>query len=96
MSVLSKGRITQSGKAGRVKFPGGQGTVHANGTFGSGTLSLEISHDEGVTFTNGGTTVQLKASGVFGFTLPSDNVIIQLDLTGATSPDINFWISANA
>jgi hypothetical protein len=71
------------------------GTVQADGDFGGGTLSLEVSSDGGTTYTNGGESVQLTAEGLFNFTLPSEGLLVRLDLTGATSPDIDWWISAN-
>lgn len=95
MPVRSSGTFTNNGKSAGVPFPGGTGTVQANNTFGGGTLSLEVSSDGGTTYTNGGTSVQLTAAGLFNFTLPSDELIIRLDLTGATSPSIDWWISAN-
>lgn len=95
MPVRSNGTFTANGQSTGVPFPGGAGTVHADGTFGSGTLSLEVSSDGGTTYTNGGTSVQLTAEGLFNFTLPSDELIVRLDLAGATSPTIAWWISAN-
>lgn len=95
MPVRSNGTFTANGQSPGVAFPGGSGTVQADGTFGAGTLSLEVSSDGGTTYTNGGTSVQLTAEGLFNFNLPSDDLMIRLDLTGATSPDIDWWISAN-
>lgn len=95
MPVRSSGTLTADGQTQGVAFPGGMGTVHADGSFGSGTLSLEVSSDGGTTYTNGGTSVQLTAEGLFNFTLPSDELMVRLDLTGATAPDIDWWISAN-
>lgn len=95
MPILENGTFTQDGNAPNVSFPGGAGTVHADGDFGGGTLSLEVSSDTGTTFTNGGTTVQLTAEGLFNFTLPSDKLIVRLNLNGSTAPDIDWWISAN-
>lgn len=96
MPVLLSGTFTADGNSPRITFPGGAGTVQADGTFGSGTLSLEVSSDGGTTFTNGGTSVQLTAEGLFNFTLPSDELIVRLALSGSTSPDIDWWVSANA
>lgn len=95
MPIRLSGTLTTNGKTASDKFPGGMGTVHADGDFSSGTLSLEISSDGGTTFTNGGESVQLTAEGLFNFTLPSDELVIRLDLTGASTPDIDWWISAN-
>lgn len=96
MPVRSNGTLTANGNTPGVSFPGGSGTVQADGTFGSGTLALAVSSDGGTTYTNGGTSVQLTAEGIFNFTLPSDELMVRLELTGATSPDIDWWISANA
>lgn len=95
MPVVEEGTFTVNGNSPGVNFPGGSGTIHADGDFGGGTLSLEVSSDLGTTFTNGGETVQLTAEGLFNFTLPSDGLIVRLNLTSATAPDIDWWISAN-
>jgi hypothetical protein len=95
MPVRLNGTLTANGKTAGDSFPGGMGTVQADGDFGSGTLSLEVSSDGGTTYTNGGTSVQLTAEGLFNFTLPSNDLLVRLDLTGATAPDIDWWISAN-
>jgi len=95
MPVRSSGTFTADGNSAGVSFPGGMGTVHADGTFGSGTLALAVSSDGGTTYTNGGTSVQLTAEGLFNFTLPSDELMVRLELSGSTAPDIDWWISAN-
>lgn len=95
MSVRQSGTFTADGSSPGYSFPGGVGTVQADGTFGSGTLTLEVSSDEGVTYTSGGSTVQLTAEGLFNFSLPSDGLMIRLTLSGSTAPDIDWWISAN-
>ena len=95
MPVRASGTLTANGSTPSHSFPGGVGTAHAAGTFGSGTLALEVSADNGTTFINGGTSVQLTADGIFNFTLPSDELLVRLTLSGATDPDIDWWISAN-
>lgn len=95
MSVRQNGTFTADGSSPEHIFPGGDGTVQADGDFGGGTLTLEVSSDEGTTYTSGGTTVQLTAEGLFNFTLPSDGLRVRLTLSGATAPDIDWWISAN-
>jgi len=95
MPVLAEGTLTANGNSPNIAFPGGTGTVQADSDFGGGTLSLEVSSDTGTTFTNGGETVQLTAEGLFNFTLPSNGLIVRLNLAGATGPDIDWWISAN-
>jgi len=95
MPVRLNGTLTADGKTSGYSFPGGTGTIQADGSFGGGTLSLEVSSDGGTTYTNGGTSVQLTSEGLFNFTLPSNALLVRLDLTGATAPDIDWWISDN-
>lgn len=90
--ITGSGTLTGDGDSAVFDFPGGTGTVQANFASGTGTLTLFVSLDNGATFTSGGTTVQLTASGLFNFTLPPCKIRMNLAGSGG-SPSIPFWIS---
>ena len=63
--------------------------VLAGGGFGGGTLTIEISPDDGVTFVDSGVT-GLSAAGVMEVTIPDESQV-QLVLTGATTSTLSAW-----
>lgn len=72
---------------------GGPGTVTAWGSFGGGTVKLQMSPDDGVTWIDvdraGDTYVTFSANGEGGFELGLCK--LRFLLSGATAP--NVWVS---
>ena len=62
----------------------------AHGTFGGGTLSLEISADE-ANWVPTGVDGSMSEDGSFEFT-NKQGMSYRLTLAGATSPNITWWI----
>jgi len=67
-------------------------TVAASGTWGSGTLSVETTYDNGTTWIPSDVTTQLSANGQFNFMI-SGGPKIRLTLAGATSPNLKYWLN---
>lgn len=63
--------------------------VIGEGTFGTGTLRVEISPDDGVTFVPILSPV-LTADGIIEVEVP-DETQVRLSLVGATTPVLNAW-----
>ncbi|MDA9453072.1 hypothetical protein XI00_02000 [Bradyrhizobium sp. CCBAU 21359] len=76
-----------------MRWSGGVGTVVAWGTFGGGTVSLQMSVDNGATWMN----VDRGTDSFVSFTAPGNGgfqlglCLLRFNLTGATSP--NVWVS---
>lgn len=74
-------------------------TLAAQGPFGSGTVSLQFSLDDGTTWntiTDGTTAATLTAAGMINHThspFGTTDIDYRLDLNGSTSPDINYALS---
>ena len=69
-------------------------TVHAVGTFDSGTLTIETSPD-GTNFTSVGANGVFTAANQVDLSILSDSddpVLIRATLAGATSPDIDIFL----
>lgn len=85
--------LTANGAAGPVRWSGGTGKVTVWGTLGGGTVTLQMSPDNGTTWLNvdraGDTYVTFSAPGGGVFELGL--CLIRFNLTGATSP--NVWVS---
>jgi hypothetical protein len=64
-------------------------TFFASGTFGSGTVTLHISPDDGVTFVPLAASALTAAGSV---TLPFRATAIRAVLAGATSPSLSAWL----
>lgn len=84
-------RFTADGQSGAINWPGGRGVFAAFGTFGGGTIKLQVSYDDGATWIDadrsGDTFVTFTANGSGGFELPRCQ--IRTSLSGSTSPSIN-------
>ncbi len=63
--------------------------IIGQGTFGGGTLSIEISPDDGVTFVKLDSP-SLTADGIIEVSIP-DETQVRLALAGATAPTLNAW-----
>ncbi|MGL9618312.1 hypothetical protein QRQ56_09945 [Bradyrhizobium sp. U531] len=85
--------LTANGATPAVPWSGGVGTVATWGTFGGGTVALQMSVDNGATWMNvdrsGESYVTFTAAGNGGFQLGL--CLLRFNLTGATSP--NVWVS---
>lgn len=84
--------LTADGAASSVAWQGGEGTLIAYGTFGSGTVALQFSPDNGNTWIDAG--VSLTADGHGAFDLPA-GVSLRANLSGASSPSVNVSIREN-
>ncbi|MBU98077.1 MAG: hypothetical protein CL429_03185 [Acidimicrobiaceae bacterium] len=83
-----------------ITWRGGEGQLAAQGSFGSGTLTLEYSLDAGSTWTllESDPASSLSAAGSFAFrSMRTDDTdyMLRLSLTGSTSPSINAKIGDN-
>jgi hypothetical protein len=83
-----------------LTFPGGEGQVAAQGTFGGGTIALEFSLDDGTTWTTleDEPAATLTADGSFGFkSMRTDaaSYRLRVTLSSATSPNINVRVGAH-
>ena len=88
-NIAGNGTINAVTDTPVIEWPGGTGTVQLDGDFGGSTISLEVSL-AGTTFTDGGTSVQATASGLFNFTVNSP-CKLKLSPAGGT-PDVDWWI----
>lgn len=76
--------------------------IYVQGTFGSGTATLQVSADGGTTWVDAtddnGTSITFAANGVRNVQISSDAqapVLISINLAGSTSPDLNLIIFEN-
>lgn len=90
-AALAFARLLASGNSSAITWNGGRGVFAAYGTFGSGTLKLQSSFDDGTTWIDvdrsGDTYVTFTANGSGGFELPKCQ--LRVSLSGATNPSIN-------
>lgn len=86
-----QGSFSANGTSNSSQVRGTKAFIQASGSFGSGTLTAEVSFDGGVNWASP-TDAKLTASGAFQLDLPL-NTFIRLVLSGATSPAINFCIA---
>lgn len=81
--------LSVDGNSSEVAWGGGLGTLVAEGTFGTGTVALQVSIDEGttwITYTGSGMT----SSEVEQFQIGP--CMLRANLAGATSPTIRVRI----
>lgn len=85
--------LTANGATAPVQWSGGEGAAYAWGTFGGGTVTLQLSPDGGTTWFNvdrpGDTYVTFAANGTGGFKLGLCK--LRFVLAGSTAP--NVWVS---
>ena len=72
-------------------WPGGVGQMVGAGTWGGGTLKLQMSPDAGTTWVDIGGSASITADGVCNFELNSCDV--RLVLTGSTGANLNAWLT---
>lgn len=89
--------LTANGNTTPIDWPADpearhEGNLTADGTFGSGTLKLQLSHDNGSTWTDAdATNLAFTENKSMNFNLPACK--IRLNLSGSTNPNLNVWIS---
>lgn len=86
---MTKSTLSANGSTTAVQHNGGTAFLAASGTFGSGTLRLEFSPDNGTTYI--ATGVSLTAAGRGSELLPT-GVLVRATLTGATAPSLSVWV----
>jgi len=80
--------LTADGPTSEIIWRGGPGTFAGTGTFGGGTLTMEVSYDAGTTWVAAGVETTLTADGHANFDLPQ-GVLVRGNLVGSTAPDID-------
>lgn len=85
--------LTANGATNPVRWYGGRGSIAVWGTFGGGTVTLQMSPDGGTTWLNvdhsSDNYVTFTAGGTGGFDLGL--CMLRFNLTGATTPSV--WCS---
>jgi hypothetical protein len=76
--------LTGNGKSGTLKGYGGPVTISASGTFGSGTITVEYSRDDGVTWPFTESEIAWTDNDIAIVTL-TDGLLMRFDLSGATT-----------
>jgi hypothetical protein len=97
MANLVSQTLAADGSTAVVDWGGGSsaGYYLASGaTFGSGTLSLQVSFDGGTTYVAAGSAYNLTAAGLVRFILPECK--LRVTLSGATSPSIPIIIAQDS
>ena len=92
--VVLSATFSADGNSATVNWPGGTGSMFVEGTWGSGTATLQYSIDSGsnwASVTDGTTTASLTADGVVTFTLGECD--LRINLGGSTSPTLRYQIS---
>lgn len=89
--------LLADGQTAAIGWLGGRGVFTAQGTFGSGTIKLQCSHDDGATWVDvdrsGDTFVTFTANGQGGFELPKCS--LRASLSGSTNPAIKAAVQAS-
>jgi hypothetical protein len=83
--------LSADGNSAAYEATGFPIVIMASGTFGSGTLIMQISPDEGTTWFATGQT--LSAIGIMIYT-PPEGAQFRLNLAGSTTPTIASWVGA--
>lgn len=94
MSLLGKGLFSANGDSAAVVVKADEMQdlqIGLSGIFGSGTVTAHVSDDNGVTYSPSADSARTSADR-FNFAV-TDDCLVKLVLTGATSPAINWSIS---
>jgi len=83
--------VTADGNSSSVDWPGGVGQMVVEGTFGSGTVKLQMSPDDGTTWVAIGGDSTVTADAVVNFDL--NGCDIRLNLSGSSGADLNGWLT---
>lgn len=85
--------VTANANSDAIVWKGGTGLLVATGTWGSGTIAVQISPDGGTTWI-GLTSITMTANGTKEFTAPAAK--LRLALTGATNPSLTAWVAGTS
>lgn len=94
--LINTGTITANGNYGQSVFKGGELFLHLDGTFGSSTVTLQISYDSGATY------IPVSAANAGAFTASAINrvilpdCVVRLVVTDSTSPSIKYALAVRA
>ena len=83
--------VTTNSSSDSVNWPGGVGQMVVEGTFGSGTVKLQMSPDDGTTWVAIGGDATVTADAVVNFDLNSCD--IRLNLSGSTGANLDGWLT---
>ena len=83
--------VSANGNSTALNWPGGVGQMVVEGTWGGGTVKLQVSPDDGTTWVAVGGDSTITADGVVNFDLNSCD--IRLNLSGATAPSLDGWLT---
>jgi hypothetical protein len=83
--------VTADGNSTALDWPGGVGQMVVSGTFGSGTVVLQVSPDDGTTWVTVGGDSTVTAAAVVNFDLNSCD--IRLNLSGSSGADLDGWLT---
>lgn len=90
--LIDQGTLAANGSTAGSHISGGTATVSCSGTFGSGTMTIQISLDGGTTYVAIDTTGAKTADATFNLERLPD-CYLRWTLTGATSPSIKWFIA---
>ncbi len=85
--LYDRGTLSSNGQTSAWDHEGGTAFMVGEGTFGGGTLTLEFSPDDGITWVATGQT--LTSDGIVSLALPRCQ--IRGSLAGATAPTLNVY-----
>jgi hypothetical protein len=94
MALVQQGTITADGTTTGIIFKGGQLYLHINGTFGSGTVTVHISYDDGATYIPASVDGTYTSSAIRSIELPDCRV--RLVMAGSTSPSITYAMAVRS
>lgn len=81
--------IVADGNSPSIMWPGGDGAFTAVGTFGGGTVTLQMQAPDSSTWLSLGSGTALTASGVSGFSAPQ--CLLRIAVSGSTTPSLKAW-----
>ncbi len=87
--------LSADGNTDTIRWRGGKGTFGAQGTFGGGTVKLQMSMDSGTTWIEAdqsGTEATFTSNGFYNFEF-AEGVLLRANLAGATAPDLEIIFS---
>jgi hypothetical protein len=83
--------VSSNGNSSALDWPGGIGQMIVSGTFGSGTVKLQVSPDDGTTWVDVGGDAEVTAAAVVNFSLNSCD--IRLNLSGSSGASLDGWLT---
>ena len=83
--------VTTNSSSDSVDWPGGVGQMVVEGTWGGGTVKLQMSPDDGTTWVAIGGDASITADGVVNFDLNACD--LRLNLSGSTAANLDGWLT---